>query len=287
MPDALYRGFDAATLEAKYDNRGHVPECNDIIEGWARRSAVYRDKATCRLDVAYGPTALEANDLFLPVQPNGTIHAFIHGGYWRGLDKGDFSYLCAPLVASGAVTASVNYALCPAVSLETIVEQTRQSLAWLYRNAAEYGADPDQLHISGHSAGAHLAVMMLATHWPDVGADLPEDLVKSVTAISGVYDLEPILHISTNEDIRLTADMADRMSPMNLSPAHDAPLSVFVGDSELEEFVRQSKDFAADWSTKLSTVDYTELPGLNHFSIVDGMAAADDPITARMIAHMA
>ncbi len=286
MSETVYREFDAAALAAAYDNRGHVPECEEMFVDWDARSRDYRDRSNNKLDVKYGAGPLEALDIFIPENPTGAIHAFIHGGYWRALDKADFSYLCEPLAAAGAVTVSVNYALCPAVSVETIVEQTRAATAWLYRNAREFGGDPAKLHISGHSAGGHLAVMMLATDWTAYGADLPADLIKSITAISGVFDLDPIPFLPTNEDIRLDADMAHRMSPQYLMPAHDAPLSVFVGGGELAEFIRQSKELAESWGAHLSNVDYTELPALNHFSIVDRMDRADDPVTARMLAHM-
>jgi len=286
MSEAVYREFDAAALAVAYDNRGHVPECEEMFVDWDARSRAYREQSNNKLDVKYGAGPLEAIDIFIPDNPTGAVHAFIHGGYWRALDKADFSYSCEPLVAAGAIAVSVNYALCPAVSVETIVEQTREATAWLYRNAGEFGGDPAKLHISGHSAGGHLAVMMLATDWATHGADLPGDMIKSVTAISGVYDLDPIPFLPTNEDIRLDAEMAHRMSPQFLTPAHDAPLSVIVGGGELAEFVRQSKDFAEIWSTHLSNVDYIELPALNHFSIVDRMDRPDDPVTARILAHM-
>ena len=286
MNDMVYRDFDAAALAVAYDNRGHVPDCEDMFADWEARSAAFRARAQCRLDEAYGDSPLQTMDIFLPENPSGAVHMFIHGGYWRALDKSQFSYPCAPLVAAGAVTASMTYDLCPAVSVEEIIRQTRAATAWLYRNAAALGGDPARLHISGHSAGGHMAVMMLATDWPAFAPDLPADLVKSVTAISGVYDLDPIPHLPTNEDIRRDAESARRMSPQFLTPAHDAPLSVIVGGGELPEFVRQSKDFADAWGGHLSTVEYTELPGLNHFTIVDTMDRADDPVTARMIAHM-
>ena len=286
MSDILYQGFNQAELEKAYDNRGHVPDCEGMFSSWDQRSRDYRVRANSRLDVSYGPNDLEALDIFIPENPGGAVHAFIHGGYWRALDKADFSYVCEPLVDAGAIVASVNYGLCPTVSVEAIVQQTREATAWLYRNAAELGGDPDKLHLSGHSAGAHLAVMMMATDWKAFGSDLPADPIKSVTAISGVYDLDPIPHLSTNADIRLDAASARSLSPMFMTPIVDVPLSVIVGLSELDEFVRQSKDFAADWTGKLSSVEYTELPGLNHFTIVDTMDRADDPVTARMIAHM-
>ena len=286
MSEAVYRKFDAAALAVAYDNRAHVPECEEMFVDWDARSRAYREQSNNKLEVKYGAGPLEALDIFIPEKPTGAVHAFIHGGYWRSLDKADFSYLCEPLAAAGAIAVSVNYDLCPTVSVETIVGQTREATAWLYRNVGEFGGDPAKLHISGHSAGGHLAVMMLATDWATHGADLPGDMIKSVTAISGVYDLDPIPFLPTNEDIRLDVEMAHRMSPQFLTPAHDAPLSVIVGGGELAEFVRQSKDFAEIWSTHLSNLDYIELPALNHFSIVDRMDRADDPITSRMLAHM-
>jgi arylformamidase len=286
MNDILYQGFNQADLEKAYDNRGHVPDCEGMFASWGQRSRDYRARANSRPDVSYGPSDFEALDIFIPENPSGAVHAFIHGGYWRALDKADFSYVCEPLVDAGAIVASVNYGLCPAVTVEAIVEQTREATAWLYRNAADLGGDPTKLHLSGHSAGAHLAVMMMATDWKAFGSDLPANPIKSVTAISGVYDLDPIPHLSTNADIRLDAAMARNLSPMFITPVVDVPLSVIVGLGELDEFVRQSKEFAADWSSKLSNVEYTELPGLNHFTIVDTMDRADDPITARMIDYM-
>lgn len=286
MNDIVYRDFDASALTAAYDNRGHVPDCEAMFVDWDKRSRDFRERSKNRLDVSFGPGPLETMDIFLPENPTGAIHAFIHGGYWRALDKAEFSYLCEPLVEAGHIAASVNYDLCPAVSVETIVEQMQRAIAWLYRNASDLGGDAGQLHISGHSAGGHLAAMMLATDWKSVGADLPADPVKSVTAISGVFDLDPIPHLPTNEDIRLDAEMARRNSPQFLEPTFDAPLSVIVGGGELAEFVRQSKDFADTWGGKLSSVDYMEIPGLNHFTIVDRMDRADDPVTARMLAHM-
>ena len=286
MNEKIYRDFDKASLAVAYDNRGHVPECEAIFVEWGDRSRAYRKRSRNHVDVKYGSDDLEALDIFIPDNPTGAIHVFIHGGYWRSLDKGDFSYLCEPLTDAGALAVSINYALCPAVSVETIVDQTRAAVAWLYHNADEFGGDASKLHLSGHSAGGHLAAMMLATDWPAYGLDLPRDLIKSVTSISGVYDLDPVPHLPTNDDIRLDADMAHRMSPMFLSPAHDAPMSVIVGGGELAEFVRQSKDFANNWAKKLTTVEYVELPNLNHFTIVDQMDKVDDPVTACMIAHM-
>ena len=281
-----WQGWLDHGMESQFNPRVAVGDAAAVcLAAWADQSEVRKAELTGRFDLAYGPHHLMRYD-FHPGHKDRPIIINFHGGYWRALDKADFSYVCEPLVDAGAIVASVNYGLCPAVTVEAIVEQTREATAWLYRNAADLGGDPTKLHLSGHSAGAHLAVMMMATDWKAFGSDLPADPIKSVTAISGVYDLDPIPHLSTNADIRLDAAMARNLSPMFMTPVVDVPLSVIVGLGELDEFVRQSKEFAADWSSKLSNVEYTELPGLNHFTIVDTMDRADDPITARMIDYM-
>lgn len=286
MAGEAWREFDAETLEREYDNRAAVPGCMDMIAAWQAASGAYRGRAKAELDVAYGEGAGETVDLFLPEAAGGPVHMFIHGGYWRLLDKGDFSYLAEPVVAAGAAVAMTNYALCPEVTVTEIVRQQRAAAAWLWRNAAEFGADPNRIHISGHSAGGHLAAMLMATDWPAFDDDLPVDLVKSGIAISGVFELEPLLGVSTNDDLRMDEAEALANSPVLLSPATDAPLVVCAGAGELGEFTRQSRDFAASWKEKGAPVEHFELPGEDHFTIVDGMADPDDPITRVILKQM-
>lgn len=286
MPGNIFLNYDAAELEAQYDNRRAVPECATYFDTWTERSKAYRARARCRLDVPYGDHEREKLDIFLPESGGGPLHVFIHGGYWRTLDKSFFSYLAEPLTASGATAALINYPLCPAAKLAEIVASARKAMTWLYREAATLGADRDQVHISGHSAGGHLVAMLMATRWPTLGEGLPPGMIRSGVAISGVYDLAPLLHVSVNNDLQLVpADIA-ALSPVLLAPVGDAPLTVVDGGAELAEFVRQSRDFSDTWRKHGLRIDYLELPGLNHFSIVDGMDRPDDPIARRLLDHM-
>lgn len=286
MAQRVFRDYDAAGIEAQYDNRGAVPGHQRYFDEWAERSVAYRGSADARLDLSYGPEERERLDLFLPAKAAGPLHVFIHGGYWRSLDKDFFSYLAGPLTAAGATVALVNYPLCPAATLPQIADSLRRAVAWLYRNAARHGADPSRIHISGHSAGGHLVALMLATSWAGFAADLPAAMIRSGVAISGIYELAPLLHVSVNNDLRLDKVDVAMLSPATLAPAADVPVSIFVGAAELDEFVRQSKDFAAAWTPRLSHIDYIALPGHDHFSIVDGMHRTDDPIVRRLLEHM-
>jgi len=180
----------------------------------------------------------------------------------------------------------VNYGLCPAVSIDDIVRQMRAACQWLWRACSKYGGDPDRIHVSGHSAGGHLTAMLLATDWRSLAPDLPSDILKSGISVSGLFDLEPMLYLPLNEDLKLDEESAHRNSPIYLEPKSDAPLSIVVGGEESEEFRRQSFDFAEKWRRLGARIEHVELPGLNHFTILEKLRNAGDPVTAIILQHM-
>jgi arylformamidase len=286
MGQAVYRDLDADAMELQYNPRLAVDDVEQVIADWSLRSAAFTAKIPCELDLAYGPRSEETLDLYKPATPGGPVLIFIHGGYWRALDKQPYAFSTEALVAAGAMVASINYTLCPAVTLDEVVRQSRAACAWVWRNVAAHGGDASRLHVAGHSAGGHLAAMMAATKWPDFADDLPTDLLKSATTVSGLFDLEPILFTPVNDDVRMDAAMAARNSPMALSPAHDLPMTIAVGGGETDEFRRQSREFCDRWAGQLGAIDYIETAGDNHFTVVEGQADPDNPITRALLGHM-
>jgi len=280
MDDGVYRGYSAAALDVQYSPRASVPDHEAITADAVARSAAYREKAgNAVYDVAYGAHRHETMDIFRPAVPAGApVHVFIHGGYWRSRFKEEFSYVAGPLVDAGAVVAVINYALCPEVTIEEIVRQARAACAFLWRNPDVHGGDGNRMHIAGHSAGGHVAAMLMTTDWPAFGADLPRDLVKSGTLLSGLHDLDPILRTSVQADIRLTVDDARRLSPVLLKPATDAPMVIAAGGAESDEFRRQSRILADAWKG-YAPIEHVEPPGLNHFTILTETATADSSLT--------
>jgi arylformamidase len=267
---------DPAFLAREYNNRELFPDHPRHFARWQETSARARATMTCHLDVAYGPSPGETLDLFPARKGDGSVLLFIHGGYWRSLDKKDFSYLAPALVDAGISLVSVNYDLCPKVTIERIVQQMLAASAWLYRNAERYGMDEDRLFVCGHSAGGHLAAMMLAALWPVVDDSLPRDLYKGALAISGVYDLQPLTQVDwLNGDLRLDEASAFKLSPAYLPPATRAPLYLTVGGLESSEFKRQSALLAQRWKPVLG--GEVAMPGRDHFTVVDGLA---DPANA-------
>jgi len=287
MSAIVLQGYTAEQLEQQYNARAAVPDCENIFEKWRALSADFRRHSKCELDVPYASGERGTLDLFPPRHANAPVHMFIHGGYWRLMDKSVFSYLAQGLVDKGALVAIVNYGLCPAVSISEIVGQMRAACQWLWRNCSKYGGNPDAIHVSGHSAGGHLTAMLMATDWPLLSPDLPAGLIKSGVAISGLFELEPMLYLELNNDLKLDEHEARLNSPIFLNSPSDAPLSIVVGEKESDEFRRQSYHFFEKWGERGASVEYLEMPNLNHFSIVDQLQRPGNPLTQIMLRHMA
>ena len=259
-------------LDSMYNNRLLVPGYAAHFTRWAVDSQSARQQLPCQLDVAYGEQPGETLDIF---PPNGVsqgkgvpVLVFIHGGYWRSLDKADHSFLAPVFTQAGACVVVLNYALCPAVTIPDIARQMIKALAWTWRHIAAHGGDPARITVAGHSAGGHLAAMLLAHDWAAHAPDLPQALVKNALSISGLYDLEPIRQTPFLHDLQLTPEQVRQASPVLLPPPPQGTLYSVSGGDESEEFLRQNRLIQQAWGAK--TVPVCEsLPGLNHFSILE------------------
>jgi arylformamidase len=262
---------DGVWHDAQYNNRARVPNHAEVLARWAQASVPARDGLIHRLDVPYGAAAAERLDLFPARSPGSPVLVFIHGGYWRALDKADHSFVAPAFVEAGAAVVVPNYALCPAVTIEQIALQTAQALAWVWRNAAEFGGDPSRIAVVGHSAGGHLAAMMLSCRWKDLGDDLPQRLVSGAMALSGVFDLEPVrLAPFLKNDLQLTPASVRRLSPA-FFPRPRGPLFALAGGDESEEFIRQTHLIRDQWGPSTVPVCETVI-GANHFTVLHDLA---------------
>ncbi len=259
--------YAPAFCNDEYDNGKRVPDLPEILARWTEEAAEARGLMAARLDMPYGSDPVETFDLFEPKGRSRVPHAlvvFIHGGYWRALSKNAFSWVAAPYVERGIKVAVLDYGLAPRYPLETIVRQNLKAIGWMWRHAREMGVDRDRIVVAGHSAGGHLAAMMMAARWPGFDPRLPIDVVHGGVAISGLFDMEPIRHAPyLNADLQLTLDRVAPLSPLYMEPASDAPLITAVGGNESDEFKRHTREIGIAWSRNLR--EDVPLPGDDHF----------------------
>jgi len=264
--------------EAEYNNRARVPEHPAVIAGWSADAGAYRanPQTTATLDLPYGPSERQRYDLF--GDGGGPIALFVHGGYWQGLDRSFFSHLARGLNARGVTVAIPSYDLCPAVPVATIVDQIRAACAHLWRRFER------PMVVAGHSAGGHLAACMLATDWSAVDGGLPAAPVRAGYALSGLFELEPLVGTSVNGALRLDVAEARRLSPLRWAPPRGLVLDAVVGGAESDEYLRQSRTIAAAWGEAGVRTRCEVVEGANHFTVVAPLADPDSAMTRRLAA---
>ncbi len=267
--------------EAEYNNRARVPEHAEIFLRWAHDSENYRADALeagrAELGLSYGDTPRQSLDLFFPqAGANAPLAVFVHGGYWRSLDQSLFSQLARGLNAHGVAVAVTAYDLCPLVTIADIIEQIRRACVFLWQRLGR------RMLVYGWSAGGHLTACMVATDWPSLYPKAPADLVPSGYAISGLYELSPLIKTSMNQDLRLDAEGARRVSPLLWPLPRGRSFDVVVGALEASEFRRQSQALADTWRNAGAQTRYGEIVGMNHFSIVAELADPQNLMTARV-----
>jgi arylformamidase len=274
------RKVAAIDYEAEYNNRARVPEHPEIFVRWAREAENYRADALkagrAELGLSFGDTPRQYIDLFLPkAGESAPLALFIHGGWWRSLDPSMFSQMARGLNAHGVAVAAAGYDLCPNVSIADIIEQMHRACAFLWQRFGR------RIFIYGHSAGGHLAAAMVATDWPSLYPKAPADLVPAAYSLSGVFDLTPLVGISVNQDLKLDDAGARKISPVFWPLKPGRRFDAVVGGLESSEFKRQSRLIMETWQGVAET-RVEEIPGTNHFTILDALADPQSAMTARV-----
>ena len=281
----VYREFNQRELNAQYDARGTAPDGQKFRDFLTSESERAIKELDCRLEVPYGPTLDEIIDVFPAETPGSPIVYFIHGGYWRSSNQRDLDLFALTFVPRGCAYVSVNYTLAPHATIDEIVRQCRAGLAWTYDNAESFNGDPNRIYVNGRSAGGHLTGMMLSTDWQGVWGR-PDDLIKGATAVSGMFDLEPVRLSSVNDWAKMDKDEAYRNSPVHHLPKVPCPLILAWGGDETSEFKRQSDLMAMEWRARGWPCETLELPGKHHFATMPDLLDPEADLTQAVFRQM-
>ena len=285
----VYSRFDQAELDREYSPSSCVDDIDVFLDEYVRLSKKAKQNAlsdgTCTPDLRYGSGAEETLDLFSPhADGPAPLHVFIHGGYWQLLSKEESCFAAPMFQENGSFFAATNYTLAPHQTLSGIVAENRQAIVWLYSQADKLGFDRNRIFLSGSSAGAHLAMMMLLTDWTEYG--LPVDTIKGVCAISGIFDLEPIVLTYVNDVVGMDTAEAILNSPIHHRIRNRCPVILTYGDNETDEFKRQTTEFRDVLLEADIPVTFGEITGRNHFDVVLDLTDSETWLAQQVLSPM-
>ena len=272
---SVYKGYSREELNYQYNVRLQVPDYASYFDRWERLSRQTALDYTVHKDISYGNHPKERLDIFPSGIPHSKTLVFIHGGYWHLLDKAMFYFLAAHFLKYGVTTVLVNYPLAPESSIDEIVLSSRKSIRWIHENIKRFNGDPAELFLLGHSAGGHLASMLLIEH--------EAAFIRAMISLSGLFRLEPIVLSYLNQSIGMDRDEEIRNSPVFLNPSTDCPVLLVKGTDESDEFKAQSEELYHCWKMKMSNIKVLDIPGKNHYSIIDAVLEKGSPLRTAIL----
>lgn len=284
MSDAekVFKDYTQEQLDMQYNNRERISNHAEIMGSLAKRGTVYANSIPYHPDIAFGDDPDEVLDVYPASNgdPDAPVMIYFHGGFWYSRHKDDFKFIASGFNDAGATVVVVNYGLIPKVDMAELVRQCQSAVAWTYKNISDHGGDPNKIFITGHSAGGHIAGMMLSTDWSAWGVD--GATIKGVLAISGIYDLEPIRRTFMNATLGFTEDTVAKYSPIHLSPVIKPKFIITVGGAETDEFIRHSDEVYKTWSKAGIDCTLDVVSDLNHFTVLSDLTSEGGTLNSNM-----
>jgi arylformamidase len=269
FPD--WHQMDQQTLDDSYDNHKAVPESAAMFNDWIERSKAFRSAHSQYLDIPYGSLEREKIDYY-SAGPDTPLVIFIHGGFWQQYSKNNFAFLAESYLKEGISIAMVDYPLAPQANMDQIVASCANAVRFIGQHISEWGCNPKNVVLSGWSAGGHLCV-----------TSMNEMKVKAVVPISGIFELEPLIGSFLNKNLQMDLAVAKRNSPILNLPTGKTPMYLFIGGNELSEMRRQSYDFADKLKASKYPVELVDIPGKNHFTMLEQFEFPKGVIHSRIV----
>ena len=269
----VWLDLDQQELDDAYDQSKYAPNLRQVVGRYATNSEQVRSRLGVPKRLAYGPTPVEGLDLYTAKQPNAPVHIFIHGGTWRTGRATDYLFPAETFLHAGAHFVSLDFTSVLDVKgdLAPMADQVRRAVAWIYKNAAGFGGDPNRLYLSGHSSGGHLAGVVLVTDWEkDYG--VPKDVLKGGLCCSGMFDMKAVMLSARSSYLKMSDETLHAMSAQRHLDKINCPVIVAYGTLETPEFQRQSRDFVAAAKAAGKPVTLLVGDGYNHFEIIETLA---------------
>jgi len=273
----VYKNYSQEQLNYQYNTRFQVPEFAHYFDRWEKLSRQTEQNNIILKDIPFGTHPQERLDIYPSKVHNSKALVFIHGGYWHMLDKNMFHFLAAHFLQYDVTTVLVNYPLASLSTMDEIVSSCRKALRWLHDNMMHFNGDPTELYLLGHSAGGHLASMLLVEE---------AKYVRAMISVSGLFRLEPVMLSYLNESIGMDRENAIKNSPVFLNPVHDCPILLVTGADETDEFKAQSEELYQCWKSKCSSIELLNVPQKNHYSILDTVIEKDSATRAAIFRLM-
>lgn len=274
----VYKSYNQEQLNNQYNTRLQVRDYTMYFDRWERLSRETEKNNTILKNISFGDHPEERLDIFPSEIQHSKTLVFIHGGYWHLLDKAMFHFLAGHFLKYNVTTVLINYPLAPRSPISEIVDSCRKALGWLHNNITRFNGDPSNTYLMGHSAGGHLASMMLIKN--------EATFVRGMISLSGLFRLEPVMLSYLNNSIGMDRENAMLNSPVFLNPASDCPVLLVTGTDESDEFKDQSEELYGCWKNKCSTIEYLKVPQINHYSIIDAVVEKDSTLCDAILRMM-
>jgi arylformamidase len=283
----VYLDYTQKELDDAFEQNVWAPNFEELRGKNKARCAEIRGRFE-HFERRYGEGPQETVEIVPAKQSNAPILFFVHGGRWRPQPDNAFVYFADTVVTAGAHLAAARFSTLdpPKVStrMPDMIAELRRAVAWLSANAASFGGDPKNIHVIGHSSGAHLTSVLLTTDWTRFGA--PADVLKSGTCVSGMYELRPVLLSARSAYVKLTPEEEDEFSAIRHLDRLRCPITVAYGSKESPEFQRQGRSFAAALRARGAPATELVLDGLNHFEGIRSMIEPQSRLARQVLSQI-